>query len=204
MPARPLSRSETHRRIWHMLPGTLPFLMNLVDAPRPLPWAAVSSIACISVVLTFAAYWRYRHMVRDGEKDWRLNSLSFIAVALPPVFLFRLHPELAAVVLTIVAFGDGSATLFGLWLGGQRLPWNSTKTWTGFLCFFLFAFPAATLAYWAIAVPSVSFGIAVLCVLPAVVVAQAIESLAGPGTDNFRVGIAAMVGVWLAHTIVVG
>ena len=68
LPARRLRQSEVYRRIWHMLPGTLPFLMNLVDVPRPLPWAALRPIACIAVVLTWAV---------TTETKWRSDFFHF-------------------------------------------------------------------------------------------------------------------------------
>lgn len=196
-----LKRAELHRRLWHMLPGLLPFILS---AERPLPWNFLAMVAGITVLLSLGALLCYRTFARDGEKKWALNSMSYAAIALPPLFLFRSHPEVTAVVVTVLAFGDGSATLFGLLFGQRVLPWNTSKTWAGFFGFFLGAFPVATLAYWKAAEPSVPLTVAMMCALPAVMIAQFAESMSIRGTDNFRVGGAALVGVLLAHTAMFG
>ena len=43
------------------------------------------------------------------------------------------RPESGAVVVVVLAFGDGSAYFGGKKFGGPRLPWNSQKTWAGTL-----------------------------------------------------------------------
>ncbi len=199
-----LKGAELHRRLWHMLPGFLPLILAPVELPRPLPWEFLTTIAGLTLLLSIAAVWCYRTIAREGETNCALNAMSFSAISLPPLFLFPAHPELASVVVTVLAIGDGSATLFGILFGGQTLPWNKSKTWVGFASFFCGAFPLAALTYWAVAVPSVSFGIAMICVLPAVLIAQVFESLPASGTDNFRVGAAAMVGVLIGHTAMLG
>lgn len=203
-PAAQLNGTELQRRLWHMLPGLLPFMLASADHQRPLPWGFLVMISAGTMLLTAAAIWCYRRIARDGETNWTLNALSFSAIALPPLFLFPAHPELAAVVVTVLSFGDGSATLFGLWLGRKTLPWNKSKTWVGFFGFFVGALPLATLAYWDSAIPSVSIGVAMICVLPAVLLAQFVESMPGKGTDNFRVGAAAIVGMVLMQTTMFG
>ncbi len=204
VPATRLTGAELRRRLWHMLPGLAPFVLEPAEPQRPLPWGLLMTIAAATLLLTAAASWCYRSIARDGETNWTLNALSFLAVVLPPLFLFPAHPELAAVVLTVLSFGDGSATLFGLWLGRKTLPWNKSKTWVGFLGFFVVALPLATLAYWDAAIPSVSIGMAMLCVLPAVLLAQFVESISAKGTDNFRVGAATFVGIVLMQTMMFG
>lgn len=204
VPATQLTGTELRRRLWHMLPGLVPFVLESGEHQRPLPWELLVTIAAATLLLTAAAIWCYRNIARDGETNWTLNALSFLAVVLPPLFLFPDHPELAAVVVTVLSFGDGSATLLGLWLGRKTLPWNKSKTWVGFFGFFVGAFPLATLAYWDGAIPSVSIGMAMICVLPAVLLAQFVESIPGNGTDNFRVGAATFVGIVLMQTTMFG
>lgn len=203
-PALQLSGSELRRRVWHMTPGAAPFILASIEDQRPVPFAFLVVIGCGATLLTMAAMWNYRAIAREGESNWTLNAMSFIAISLPLLFLFPAHPELAAVVITILAIGDGSATLFGLSLGGRRLPWNSAKTWTGFIGFFVAAWPLAALAYWTVAQPTVPMSLAFVCVLPAVIFAQLVESMPRSGTDNLHVGGAAIIGVMLAHTALVG
>ena len=199
-----LRRAELHRRLWHMLPGLLPLILAPVERLRPLPWEFLAMIAGLTLLLSGAALWCYRTIAREGETNWALNAMSFSAILLPPLFLFPAHPELACVVVAVLAIGDGAATLFGILFGGQTLPWNKSKTWVGFCSFFFGALPLAALTYWAVAEPSVPFGVAIFCVLPAVLIAQVSESLPVGGTDNFRVGAAAMVGVLVGHTAMLG
>lgn len=187
-----------------MLPGLVPFVLEPAEHQRPLSWELLLTIAAAATVLTAAAIWSYRSFARDGETHWTRNGLSFLAVVLPPLFLFPAHPELAAVVVTVLSFGDGSATLFGLWLGRKTLPWNKSKTWVGFFGFFIGAFPLAALAYWDGAIPPVTIGMSMICVLPAVLLAQLVESIPGKGTDNFRVGAATFVGIVLMQTMMFG
>ena len=134
--AAPLKRAEVRRRLWHMLPGLLPFILAIMERHRPVPWGFLGTIAALAGLLTITALFCYRTIARVGETNWALNALSFSAVTLPLLFLFPAHPELSAVVVTVLAFGDGSATLFGLLYGGQTLPWNPSKTWIGFISFY--------------------------------------------------------------------
>lgn len=187
-----------------MLPGALPFLLAAGEHQRPLPQEFMWLIAGIAAVLTIAGLCSYRTIARVGETHCVLNALSFSMISMPLLFLFPAHPELAAVVMTVLAFGDGSATLFGLLFGRQPLPWNASKTWVGFFSFFLVAALPTVLAYWTVARPAGSFGVATLCGIVPVVIAQIVESTTVNSSDNLRVGLAAAFGVLVAHTTLVG
>ena len=201
---RRLQRSEALRRVWHMFPGLLPFALAPLSYPRPLPWDFLVWVTVLTVMLTAAGMYFYRSIAREGETHCMLNAICFSLVTLPLLYLFPSHPELAAVVMTVLTFGDGSATLFGLLFGKRTLPWNASKTWVGFFSFFAFAMLPTTLAYWLIAKPVVSFEVATTISVVSVLMGQVVESISTPGRDNYRVGIAAACGVILSHTMLLG
>ena len=107
-------------------------------------------------------------------------------------------------VTIIIAFGDGSATLAGLLVGGKRLPWNRTKSWVGLTAFVACSIPLAALAYWAEARPAVPLIVALACVVPAALVAALIESIPTDFNDNIRVGVAAALTILATHGMFVG
>src|SRR5208337_3351984 len=51
------------------------------------------------------------------------------------VVLYRNHLHIAAAAWTIMALGDGMATVLGEALRGSALPWNRQKTWPGSISF---------------------------------------------------------------------
>lgn len=199
-----LSRSEVRRRLVHMTPGVLPFVLHYLHGERPLPWSVLIEVTVMAILLTAAGAYYFRTYARHGEVFEVGKVLSYSAVALPMLFLFRWHPELGSVVLTVLSFGDGSATLFGILFGRKPLPWNPSKSWAGFCAFFFCAIVPTVWAYWEVATPDVPFLLALKCSVVAILVAQVVESVTPAGDDNFRVGLAAAFGVLLAQTIFVG
>lgn len=199
-----LQRREALRRMWHMTPGLLPFALAPLKYPRPLPWDILISVTVLTAILTAAGMYFYRTIAREGETHCMLNAMCFSIITIPLLFLFPSHPELAAVALTVMTFGDGSATLFGLLFGQRTLPWNASKTWVGFFSFFAVATLPTIFAYWLVADPAVSFEVATIIGLISVLMGQAMESISGHGGDNYRVGIAAAFGVILSHTLLLG
>lgn len=121
-----------------------------------------------------------------------------------PLILFPSHPEFSEVVIAILAFGDGSATVAGLLLQGPKLPWNAKKTWAGFLAFPLLSIPIATLYYACDSWHLVSWDTALLVVGTTVLVSDVVESLPTSINDNIRVGLTANAVIILLHLFVVG
>src|SRR5581483_6049303 len=107
--------------------------------------------------------------------------------------LFRGREEIGLMTLIILAFGDGSATLTGLYFGGQPLPWNRRKSWTGTLCFVAIAAPIATLIYWAEARPAVPLATVALIATCTTAVCAVVESIPSRWNDNLRVGATAAI-----------
>ncbi len=199
-----ISRTELRRRLCHMLPGVFALSLSLIPHERPLPMIAFAHIAVLILLAAVLVRQVYPAIARPGETDWTLNIIKYSCTILVVLLLFPMHPEFAAVVVAVVAFGDGSATLLGLLFGRHHLPWNPQKTWEGLVGFMVCSMPLATLAYWLEAEPAVPLHVAATCALTAVVCGQIAESLPLRSSDNLRVGIAAASGVIVAHLICCG
>jgi phytol kinase len=187
-----------------MTPGVVMLLLCLIPHPHPIPPLRLAELLLLIVAGAAAIQLAYPWIARDGETESTMNIVRYIAPVVGLLLLFPAHPELAVVVLAVVAFGDGSATLFGLLFGKRRLPWNEHKTWAGFVGFIACSLPLATLAYWLQAPPGVGFRVAVMCALSAVCCGEIAESLPLKSSDNLRVGVSAAIGVLLAQVFLAG
>lgn len=198
------------RKLLHMSPGLLPFALNWLPHNRPLQTAdilVVSTIVCAMTLL----YIGLRSVVqRPNETDFWATTLSYPLIVLATLVLFPAYSELTCVVVVILAFGDGSAYIFGKLFGRKKLPWNRDKSWAGTLGFVAVAGPAASLAYWMEAnhpwvtwsppLPEViPVWVAIACGTTAAVFAAIAESLPTRITDNLRVGLTALVTVAITH-----
>ena len=127
--------SETTRKSIHIL------MAGFALALRFLPWWAAALLAAVAVVSN--ATWIPRlgggALMRSGEEKSLLHSgvwlysLSILIL----ILIFRHRLEVVAAAWGILAFGDGAATLAGRGLGGPRLTWNRSKSWSGSLAFLL-------------------------------------------------------------------
>jgi dolichol kinase len=187
-----------------MLPGLLAFALPFLPHEHPLSWTMRWHLIVLASVLTLGVVVIFRTIARPGERLWLLNVISYPASIILALVLFPGHPEFANVILVVLAFGDGSATLFGLLFGRRSLPWNRAKTWVGSLAFLVCSAPLAALAYWQASVPHVSPLAALGCGTVAVLVACVAESLPSSVSDNLRVGLSAAVGVIVAHATLIG
>ncbi len=198
------------RKLLHMSPGLLPFALNWLPHNRPLQTADILVVSTIVCVMTLV-YIGLRSVVqRPNETDFWATTLSYPLMVLATLILFPAYSELTCVVVVILAFGDGSAYIFGKRFGRRKLPWNPQKSWAGTLGFVAVAGPAASLAYWMEAnhpwvtwsppLPEViPVWVAITCGTVAAVCAAIAESLPTRITDNLRVGFAALVAVAITH-----
>jgi phytol kinase len=203
--AEKIGVQELRRRLVHMTPVLLPFF--LWGIPHRDPWGPIliNTVLAMSAVMIGLALWRFGIIARN-HKEQGLGAI--IGYAFPVLMIILLLPdraELAVMTLAILALGDGSATLGGLWFGGPRLPWNNRKSFAGLLSFFVCGTLFATVIYWGEARPGVSWETALLITSISTLAAAFVESLPLPWNDNLRVGTtAALVGifvqiVWLAR-----
>ncbi|MBI3862583.1 MAG: hypothetical protein HY290_11890 [Planctomycetia bacterium] len=133
-----------------------------------------------------------------------MSVVSYAAITLTMLLSFPGQPEMGLAVTTIIAFGDGSATLGGLLLRGSRLPWNHRKSWAGLVGFLVISVPLGTGVYWAEARPAVPYWVALACVGPASLTAAFAESLPLRLNDNVRVGVTASMTILVTQWLFVG
>jgi phytol kinase len=183
--------NEFCRKLLHISPGLLAFLLPLLPHSKPLTWEALAEITAITAVLTGVYIALKRRVERPGESDFYTTTLSYPAAVLATLFAFPGAPELAAVVLVVIAFGDGTAYLVGTRVGGARLPWNRGKTWAGTLAFVAVGGSLATIAYLLESEPGTPWAAALLCGGGAALTAAVVESLPVRLSDNLRVGATA-------------
>jgi dolichol kinase len=199
-----MTAHEWRRRLVHMAPGVVPFILHPIPHSDPLQWYYVLLCLTLTVIfVTFALVYE-RLFLRRGERSWTTSVVSYGIIIAGMVLIFPSQMELVMAVTVIIAFGDGSATLAGLLARGRSLPWNRSKSWSGFVAFLLCAIPLSTVAYWGEARPGVPLAVALACVTPAVLVAALAESLPVRMNDNIRVGVAAGLTIALTHGMFVG
>jgi dolichol kinase len=208
-----LSPAEIRRRICHIAPGLLPFLLWHIPHDDPFSPALQGIVVVLTLGLGLFVYRIFQYIRREGEGDERLAAcMGYAASVAAMVVLFPGHAELALMVLGVLAFGDGFATLGGMVVGGRRLPWNRRKSIAGTACFLVFGTTMAALVYWGeannpLALPQhtpVNWHVAMLCGGFTCLAAAIAESVPSRINDNIRVGATASLAAILAQTIFVG
>ncbi len=196
--------SDTRRKIVHLLPGSIPFIMWFVYHEDPLPMWNLAVVAGVVGLLTAISIWYPRDVRRGRGENWTRTCVTY---AVPPTVVLCLFPaqaEFAAVVLTVLAFGDTAAATAGRAWGKRRLPWNSEKTFVGLVSFMAVASVMASLAYWGEAKnPHVPVSVAMICGTSAAVLGGLAESLGSRLDDNVRISMAAAVGVVVPSLLLV-
>src|SRR6185503_7660119 len=103
-----------------------------------LPWWAAAIIAACAVVGNMVVLHRIvGRTVARHERGYDAGIVFYPLAVLALIVVFRNHLEIAAVAWTILAFGDGFATLVGRNFRVGALPWNRDKSWGGFIAFLL-------------------------------------------------------------------
>lgn len=202
----PLTYRELRRRFWHMAPGLLAFGLHLVPHADPISWLMKSIVLGCCVGLGAGVLIGFQKIKRQGEGVGIAAVAGYALAVMVTTLLFPQHLELGLAVLSILAFGDGSATLVGLLLRGPRLPWNHSKSWAGFLAFVSVGSLMTAWIYWGethnpeAAEPAVTFGLAIALTMPAVIASAIAESLRVKLNDNVRVGVTAAIALAILHT----
>lgn len=193
--ARRLGMPEFRRRLLHMLPGLLPFVLWAYPHERMWELPVRVWVVGLTVLLGYFGVKHFNSMLRQGER----GSESIIAYAISVLASLAVapqNPEFTLIVLVILAFGDGSATLGGMLIGGPRLFWNRDKTWAGLLSFWIAGTLMATIVYQG-ELDDVTWRSAALFGSGVALFAALAESLPLRLNDNFRVGIATLIGCFL-------
>ena len=202
---RSLPYRELKRRFWHMAPGLLAFGLHIFPHADPMSNLMKMIVVGCCAVIGIRVLLGFQQIQRQGEGAGVAAVAGYALSVLVMTLLFPASLELGLAVLSILAFGDGSATLIGLMLRGPRLPWNSAKSWSGLLGFITVGSLMTAWIYWGethnpeAVEPAVSFGIALALTMPAVVASAVAESVRSRINDNVRVGITAAVSLALLH-----
>lgn len=201
-----LPSRELKRRFWHMCPGLLAFGLHMVPHADPIsPTLQLIIVGC-GIAIAARILLAFRQIQRQGEGVGLAAVGGYSLSVLLMAFLFPRHLELGLAVLSILAFGDGSATLVGLTFRGPRLWWNPAKSWSGLLGFIVIGSLMTAWIYRGethnpeAADPAVSYGLALLLTSPAVVAAALAESIRSRINDNIRVGVVAVIVLVLLHS----
>lgn len=204
-----LDRAEWRRRLWHMAPGLLPFVLWAVPHADPISPTLRGIMLLAAAGIGGGIYIGYRRIERNGETGQRLWSVAgYAGSVLATLLLFPQHAERGLTVLAVLAWGDGSATLGGKLIGGPTLPWNRSKTAAGMVCFLAIGSLMATLAFWGesanleAATPGIALSTAFACGTATAIAAAFAESIPSAINDNVRVGLTAAVTISIAHAIV--
>jgi dolichol kinase len=207
-----LTGTEWRRRFWHASPGFLPFFLWAVPHRDPISPTLQAILIVLVCGLAGNVFWRYRQIERQHDGERASAVLGYALSVLVMLLVFPQHAELGFTVLAVLAFGDGSATLGGLMIGGPKLPWNPRKTWSGLASFLIVGIPLASLIYWgethfnpeSAEYGQVPFTTALFCAAVAVSFAAIAESIPSRINDNIRVGLAAALGVTTMHAVLLG
>lgn len=190
-----LTSKESRRRLWHIAPGLLAFPLQLVSHADPVSETLRGIILFVVFVLAAHVYLRFRRIQRHQQDSGLSAVVGYAMAVLLTILAFPDRLEVGLGVLAILAFGDGSATAFGKMLRGPTLPWNSSKSWAGFLAFLICGSIMTTWIYWGetqnpeAQEPPLSLLRAFLLTCPAVVLCAIVESLNSRINDNIRVGV---------------
>jgi dolichol kinase len=203
---------ELRRRVWHMAPGLLPFLLWPISHRDPLSPTIRLVFFGIFVALTAAISWNWRRIAREGvgDRDRLAAVYGYAGSVLLMLLAFPAHAECGLALLGVLAFGDGAATLFGKLVGGPRLPWNGAKSVAGLCGFLLVGVPVTAAIYWGeshnleAVGPGPEWGQALFVAMVGVAAGAIAESVPSRVNDNIRVGLAGAVGLLAAHGMVFG
>ena len=188
-----------------MCPGLLAFALLIVSHADPISRTLRFIVVCCGIAIAAWILQGFRQIQRQGEGAGLAAVGGYSLSVLLTVFLFPRQLELGLAVLSILAFGDGSATLAGLTIRGPRLWWNRAKSWSGFIGFIVIGSLMTSWIYWGethnpeARDPAVSWRLALVLTSPAVFAAAVAESIRSRLNDNIRVGVVAAVVLVLLH-----
>ena len=133
--------SELLRKTVHISMGGFALLFRFLTPGQ----AALCACFALGFNLFVLHRLTQRALLRHNEKarGYSPGIVLYPAAVLGLIVVFRTRLELAAAVWGLIAFGDGMAGVFGVTIGGRKLPWNPAKTWAGFAAFVLWGTAAS-------------------------------------------------------------
>jgi len=180
-----LTRGELARKLVHMGVGLIAFSLRFLGAPL----GALAAAGALAFNLFLLPRIGGRRLWRDAEVALG-SSIGIILYPLTVLLLILIYwqrLEVAAATWGILAFGDGMASIAGMSIGRQKLPWNPRKSWAGSLAYVIFgALAAAALLQWT-APGRYSWAFALAVAGGAALLAALLESLPQGLDDNLGV-----------------
>lgn len=176
----PHETNETLRKSIHIAAGFG------VIALKYLTWQACAVVALAAVLGNWLLLHRLfgRGVARD-ERGWDFGIVIYPFSVLILILLFQRHAAFIAIPWTLLAFGDGFATLIGKRFPIRPLPWNAEKSVGGSLTFLIVGSAAAFATALFFDYDRIDIAIA------AAVIAAVVESLPLHVNDNVTVPFAA-------------
>ncbi len=143
----PLTRGELARKVVHMGVGLIAFGLRFLG---PF-WSAVAAAAALVSNLFLLPRIGGRRLWREAEvaAGSSIGNILYPLSVLLLILIFWQRLEVAAAAWGILAFGDGMASVAGMALGREKLPWNPRKSWVGTGAYVICgALAAAALLLW--------------------------------------------------------
>lgn len=186
---------ELARKGVHVLMGLFALALRFLD------WKQAAAAALLALAFNLFVLPRAGggHLMRERDLDrgFPVGILLYPVVVLLLILLFRDRLAVAAAGWGYLAFGDGSATLFGIAFGRRKLPWNEGKSWAGLLAYAVFGGGGATALYAFVSARAPS-GAEIAALLFAGAVGAVVESLPSELDDNL---VAPLVAAGTANAV---
>ena len=133
--------SEMLRKAVHVSMGGFALLLRYLTPGQALTCGAIALGFNLLVLHRITGRTLLRH--NERARGFSLGIALYPAAVCVLILVFHRRLELAAATWGLIAFGDGMASVFGTLVRGPRLPWNSGKTWAGFVAFVLWGTAAS-------------------------------------------------------------
>ena len=178
---------ETKRQAVHI--GLLVIALLLKYLTR---WQAVALLGLLLFITLFVMpqLTIRSHFYREFERRYSAGAVLYVLVLL--VLLLVLPLPILAASWSILALGDGAATLVGTRFRAHALPWNPEKTYAGSLAFLFFGTLGASALLWWI-LPALEWRSVLFLGVKTTMVATIVESLPWKVNDNITVPLASAV-----------
>ena len=194
------AKSETVRQLLHIT------MVGFAGLLRVLTWPQAAAMAAAALLFNGLLLGRVvPGIIRPADAAGHRAGVMFYPLSvLLLVLVFQARLDMVAAAWAVMAFGDGTATLAGMRIGGPRLPWNQDKTWSGLAAFAVAgSVGAVALSMWVAPAVSPTPAAAFTWYAPvaAALVAALVETIPVGLDDNLSVPFAAGLVLWLADRI---